>query len=268
MTRRPRRTWNVAMSLGLAVLQVSASGASQQSPGVPETQVNEQKAQELLNDGKHTFDDLLHGEPGAVANARNIFDLTTEPALKQRLASILLSIGQRDKRYEAYLEHAAREALADATPWPLKYDEKGEPKDWDPVFLEWCKTRGLMPWATLKKASYETPGPWLFLAASGDPNFYGLFMEGLHSHNLMIVAMAALGLAKLQDPRAIDILIKTGHQTVGEARIGIGQALLCFSEPRAQAAAEEFFGDDKKLFEMERQLVKEKGIKGLGMFNW
>lgn len=259
------QSWSHRAMVAMVVVQLIAGGGAQQSNAPVKT--NEEQLQELLNptDPKYTFEDLLHGNPTAVAGARKFFTLSSDPAMKQRVASILLSVGVRDKVYHDYLEHAAREALADETPWPSKYNEKGEPEDWNPVFLEWCKKRGLMPWATLKQQFYELPVPWYYVASAGDPEFYNLLIEGLHSHNLMIVGIAAKGLAKLQDVKAIELLISTGQHTVGEARAGIGDALLYFSDPRAQAAADEFISNKTHL-KLKRQHAKERGVKGL--FQW
>ncbi len=259
------QSWSNMAMVAMVAMQLIAGGGAQQSNAPAKT--NEEQLQELLNptDPKYTFEDLLHGNPTAVAGARKFFTLSSDPAMKQRVASILLSVGARDKVYHDYLEHAAREALTDDTPWPAKYNEKGEKEDWNPVFLEWCKKRGLMPWATLKQQYYEVPVPWYYVAAAGDPEFYDLLIEGLHSRNLMIVATVAKGLAKLQDAKAIEPLIATGQHTVGEARFGIGESLLYFSDPRAQVAADEFISD-KKLLELKRQQAKERGVKSL--FQW
>jgi len=242
--------------------------AQQPQSAAPAKSSEEQVREPNAAENKHTFQDLLHGDPDAVADEKKFFALATDTEMKQRVASILLSLGVRDKVYRDYLEHAAREALADETPWPARHNAKGEEEDWNPAFLEWCKKRSLEPWATLKKVVYEVSNPWYYLAASGDPAFYDLFIEGLHSHNLMIVGTAAQGLAKLQDPRAIEPLIEAGRRTPGVGRGGIRKSLLYFSDPRAQAAAEEFYAltNSKKLMDLHRQEAKEKGAKGL--FQW
>jgi hypothetical protein len=260
------RQWAIAIVMAVIVSQLVMLAEAQEAQSTVRAETNEEKVQELLNNKKYSFEDLLHGNPGAVADARNIFVLSNDPRLKQRMASILLSVGVRDQVYRDYLEHAAREALADETPWPIMYD-KGEENGWNPVFLEWCQKHGSMPWATLKILRYEIPGPWYYLASSGDPSFYDLLTQGLHAHNLMIAAWAAEGLAKLQDPRAIEPLIAAGRSTPGEGRAGIREALLYFSDPKAQAAAEQLYNPkEKKLLELERQKAKEKGVKGL--FQW
>lgn len=83
----------------------------------------------------------------------------------------------------------------------------------------------------------------------------------------MIASFAARGLTKLQDPRAVDELIAAGREMTGEALAGIVQSLIYFSEPRAQAAAEELlppqYKDLLKLFREER---KTRGMRAL--FQW
>jgi HEAT repeat protein len=244
---------------------IAAFGA-QHIAGAGQVETNETIAQDLLNDKQYSFEDLLHAKPEAVANAERVFALTSDPQLKQRLASILLSVGARNGIYRDYLARAAREALADETPWPTEFNEKGE-ANWNPIFLQWCKKQELSPITIRKRSYYEMPVPWYFLASSGDPAFYELLIEGLHSHNLMIVGLAAKGLAKLQDVRAVDPLIAAGKQTSFEARFAIGRSLLYFSCLKAQAAAEEFINaTDKNLLELVRRKAREEGVKGL--FQW
>lgn len=42
--------------------------------------------QELSNNPRDSYEDLLHGNPGAVANAKKGFELSDDSQLKQRLA--------------------------------------------------------------------------------------------------------------------------------------------------------------------------------------
>ena len=227
---------------------------------------DDEKAQELmlLQKKTHTFEDVLNRDPDAIANEMQLFCLTSDPELKQRLASILMSIGVKDKIYFDYLTDAAKKALNNDMPWPTLYDEHGDiiEKGASPAFLEWCRKHGVSPNEARSYAYYEIPNPWYYLAAAGDPRAYDLLIEGLHSHNLMIAGTAAQGLAKLQDPRAIPELIATGRGVPGEARFASGQALLYFSDPRAQAAANELI-TDKNLLERERHEAQTKGVKGL-----
>jgi HEAT repeat protein len=225
---------------------------------------NEKKAEELLNDKRYPFEDLLAAKPDAVANAKQIFALTADARLKQRLASILLSVGVKDPLYLDYLTSAAKQALENDMPWPTLYDKEGQivPKVINPAFLKWCKERGLDPRDTFEAAYYEIPIPWYYLAGSGDPRGYTLLITGLHSANPMIVAWSATGLAKLQDPAAIEEIIAAYHRAPAETRVEIAESLLYFPDSRAQAAAEEFIRD-KELLARRRQKIKEKGTKML-----
>ncbi len=102
----------LAAILGVIFLQlVALNGLQRKRP-----KTNEEKARALLNDKRYSFEDLLNAKPGAVADAKKIYALTSDPELKQRLASILISIGVKDQVYREYLEHAARMDLANETP--------------------------------------------------------------------------------------------------------------------------------------------------------
>jgi HEAT repeat protein len=274
----------------LIMCLVTVPGRAQQS-NRPKT--DDEKVQELLSNEKYSFEDLLKGKPEAVANTKKIFALTSDPNIKQRAASILLSIGVKDRVYFDYLTDVAKEALNNDMPWPTLYDEQGRRNDkadnpafvvWckkhgldpnddryaayraaDPVFLEWCIRHELSPQNARYSAYYEIPVPWYYLAAARDPRAYELLIQGLKSHNLMIAGSAARGLARLQDPRAIDKLIAVGRCVPGEARAAIAEALLYFPDLKAQKAADELADifTDKKTWELLRKDAQDKGVKGL-----
>ena len=230
---------------------------------------DEEMAHELINDKRYSFQDLLNKSPGAIANSETVFALTKETQRKQRIASILLSIGVKDRVYFDYLTDEARKALAHDhdMPWPLLYGNDWEPKGANPAMNEWCEKHNLPFWDMYRVSYYEITGAWYFLAAAGDPRTYDLLVKGLHSPNPMIAAMAAHGLAKLQDPRAIEELIATGRKVPVEARGGIAEALLFFPDPKAQAAANEILPDkEKNLLEVWRRDIKARGLKVL--FPW
>lgn len=258
------------------------------------SKANEEKAQELTKiiNSKYTFEDLLSGNPEAVSLDEQIFVLTSDSRTKRRIAGILMSIGVKDRVYFDYLAGEAKQALNNEIPWPSAYDKHGRlNREITPAFIAWCKRHGLDPndprnasyrpadpafldWCMKRHLNfndtryavyYDIPDPWYDLAAARDPRAYDLLIQGLHSHNLMIAALAAKGLARLQDPRAVDELIATGKRVPGEARAAIAQALLYFPGEKAQAAAEAFAEvlENKKSFEFMQQDAKTKGAKGL-----
>src|SRR5579871_768635 len=224
---------------------------------------NEERAQELIKDKKYSFEDIRKRDPGAIANVEQIFILTNDARTKGRSASILLIIGVRDQIYFDYLAAEAKAALNSDMPWPTLYDEHGNKitktiETLNPAFLKWCKKHHRDPGDAFEEAYYGISQPWYDLGAAGDPRFYSLLVRGIHSQNLMIQAFSALGLAKLQDPRAIDEIIGAVRRAPMETHDGMAKALLYFSDPKAQKAADELFLD-KRYIGALRDQIKEKG---------
>jgi hypothetical protein len=262
-------------SIALNGVGLASDGAGEAAPPGTEpairTNNNEEKAQKSLNDKTYSFQDLLNKNPAAIASSKEIFALTSDTATKQRMASILLSIGVKDEVYFEYLTNEAKKALAHDhdMPWPRLYDKQKHAKALNPALNEWCKTHNVGFWDMNDVESYEIPIAWYYLAAAGDPRAYDLLTEGLHSQNLMIVANAAKGLAKIQDSRAIDELIAAGRQVPAEAGIAIVQSLMYFADPRAQVAAEELLPEKEKkmnTLELFRSDMKKNGMRAL--FEW
>jgi hypothetical protein len=111
------------------------------------TGCDEKKAEELHQAKKaYTFEDLLHGNPQAVADDKQLFALTCDATLRRNMAGILIRLGVKDQVYFDYLVSGAREALKNDLPWPEAYDENGDVIDHvTPAYLEWCKKFGLNP---------------------------------------------------------------------------------------------------------------------------
>jgi hypothetical protein len=228
----------------------------------------EEQAKALLDDQTSTFEDLLAKDARAVANSEKIFALTMDTDRRLRIASILASIGVKDKIYSDYLMGEAEKALKHDhdMPWPFLYSEDGSKQSAaNPRLIDWCQRYRRDFWEIEKMEVYEIPNAWYFLGASGDPRSYDVLERGLHSPNLMIVVSAAQGLAKLQDPRAIDELIAVGHHLPGEVRALIAESLLLLSMPEAQAAAEEL-APEKERLKLQRDDIQARGIKVL--FPW
>jgi PBS lyase HEAT-like repeat len=233
------------------------------------TRNGEEEAQHLINDKRYKLQKLLDKNAADIANSEKVFALTRDTERKERIASILVSLGVKDPSYFDYLSAQAKKALAHDRdmPWPSLYDGNGDSTSPNPAFIEWCDKHQLPFWDMYRVSYYELPAAWYFLAAAGDPRSYDLLISGLHSFNLMIVATAARGLAKLQDPRAVDELIATGSHVPGEALLGIAQSLIYFSAPKAQMAAEKLTSEkEKRVLEAYRQDMNARGLKAL--FPW
>lgn len=221
----------------------------------------DEQAQELLNDGKHSFEDLLKGDPGAIANMKKIFELTTDSNMKLRAASLLIFIKTKESLYFDFLVHEANQALNNDMPWPTLYDKDGNKitkrvSEMNPEFLKWCEAHQANPSDEFFAAYYKIPIPWYHLAGASDPRTYALLIQGLHSRNPMIVGWAAYGLARLRDSRAIDELIDAARHAPNETRYGVIESLVTFADMKAQAAAEELATDKKLLAELRTRVKK------------
>ncbi|HET9834475.1 MAG TPA: HEAT repeat domain-containing protein [Vicinamibacterales bacterium] len=253
---------------GLAV-DSDTGPASAQAPASGGTSNDEEKAQTLINDKRFSFEALLAKNPLDVANSETVFALTKDSERKLRIASILVSRSIPDRRHLDYLMTETKKVLSHDhdMPWPTLYDDRKMPSAFNPELNEWCKQHGVRFFDMHDVEYYELTRPWYFLAAAGDARAYDLLVEGLHSRNLMIVGTAAQGLAKLQDPRAIDVLISRGREVPGEALGAIVQSLVYFQDQRAQKAANELMPDpEKNMLEVLRRSAKERGVAGL--FPW
>jgi hypothetical protein len=227
---------------------------------------DEETARKLIDDKRMTFQALLNKNSADVANSEQIFALTKDSQRKERIASILLSIGITDQNYFRYLADEAKKALAHDhdMPWPVLYGEDGVAQTLNPVLNDWCKEHQLSFQEAQNVQNYEFPIAWYYLSAARDARAYELFLKGLHSPNIMIAISAAHGLAVLQQPRAIDEMIAAARETPSEARFEIAKSLLFFSDPKAQAAAEELTPKKKKgSLEITRQAARTSGIKAL-----
>lgn len=255
-------------AFGMWIIVLLTSIGAAQSPA--SAQMTSRSGQTGRNTSKsraaqsYTFEDLLNGKPVAIEGAKRAFATTTDPNRKERVASVLVSIGVRDPVYYNYIVDAASNALESTMPWPTLYDQQGNVirNSINPEFLKWCDKRHLNHIDAFEAAYYKIPMPWLHLAAAGDQRSYSLLIRGLHSSNFMIVALAASGLAKLQDSRAIPEMIAAYHRSPVETRYEIAEALLYFPDQRAQAAAEKFITNKADLAR-SRERIRTDGLKGL-----
>jgi HEAT repeat protein len=84
------------------------------------------------------------------------------------------------------------------------------------------------------------------LATTGDARGLPILRKGLLSPNFGVRAVAAQGLAKLQDKDSIPQIISAAKQAPAEVQWRIAQHLLPFDDLNANAGAEELIPDKKK----------------------
>lgn len=96
---------------GLAPQDASGQTIARRIQAASRTDNNEEKTQQLSNGKLYNFQALLNKNPGDVTNSKAVFALTVDTTTKQRIASILLSIGVKDQVYFDYLTDEAKKAL-------------------------------------------------------------------------------------------------------------------------------------------------------------
>ena len=181
---------------------------------------------------------LIKGDRSAIPNLEKLFDTSNITEQKSSIASILLSSGVRDQKYFDYLADQTRRVLQNPIPDPIVYDNdgrvvRGKLAD---AFILWCKKHGRDPQSFAYEALYGPPKNVVFLAASGDPRGFDLLMEALHSENRIIAFEASKGLAKIQDNRAIQPIIRACEDAPRQFSI-FARALVYFNDAAARSAA-------------------------------
>ena len=205
------------------------------------------------------------GAPEATPVLKEQFALNTTPIfVKQHIAYSLVQMGEKDQTYWKFLFSQAQAAAENDAPFPHSFDSQGRsvPGQLAPQFIEWARVHNLSPSDAASDQIYSVPGALILLAKTGDPRGRELLRRGLLSQNYVIQAMAARGLAKLQDKGSIPLIIQACQKAPQEPAEVIAWALVFFDDPQAQSAAEKFI-KNKQGLEGLRKLRVEKGIDGI-----
>jgi hypothetical protein len=207
---------------------------------------------------------LQRNDKAAIPALEEAYAKEKETSTRLAIAAALVRLGQRDRVYWEYLVASVNATLSNTMPFPVVYDESGQSVrgKYNDEFLAWCERSKVSPDSAAVTALSELPLPILVLAGSHDARGYDLFVRGLASNNHLIVIVSAQGLARLQDKRAIPLLIEAGRRVPAEVALGVAQALVFFDEPRAQAAVEGFIPDKQYLTALRKQ-VREHGPNGM-----
>jgi len=204
-------------------------------------------------------------QPGGDAKAdtpslpelRHIFDTSQDKGQKQRAASLLLLLGDRDQSYLDYLIQSAQEAIESDMPFPVDPadNEEAQTKSAQ-AFVDWCSYQGIDPADAYQQALFTLPADVHWLARAGDPRSYDLLLRALQSPNPLIVSHAAEGLGKIGNPGAIPHLRETARRMPSATvQRELARALLYFDDDAARETAAEYL-DDASLND-ELQTIQE-----------
>lgn len=264
ITHRPRR-WRVQYVSILVVCVLGLTDrARAQSSGPQRNQnlIEELRRGMLTPAGISRLVEL--GEVRAIPVLQQQFAVATDNALKAALASALVRFGRRDAEYWDFLADRARLATEVDAPFPIAFDAQGKllPQQLDGDFIAWARARNLSPEQLSRDQVYTRPAELAFLAVTGDTRGIPLLRAALGSRNYLIQAVAAKGLARLQDTGSISAIIEACAKAPAQVSELIARALVFFDDDRARRAAEMFISNREVLQEL-RRLSRERGPTGV-----
>ena len=200
----------------------------------------------------------------AIPVLREQFSVHADTLTRQALASGLVRLGDSDQVYWDFLVDHARVAIESDAPFPIAFDSQGKlvPKQLSPEFVAWAKANNLQPESASSVHMYALPIDVTFLAVTGDARGLALLRKGLSSRNYLVQAVAAKGLAKLQDRDSVPAIIEACRKAPAQVSELIARALVFFDDVRATGASETFITDRQVLAEL-RRLSREKGPSGV-----
>ncbi len=192
------------------------------------------------------------------------FTNSTDSLTKENIASVLVTLGNKDEVYWSVLSKRAQQIVNSEAPYPLIFDASGKSirGSFSPEFLKWVKANNLSQNEAWEEQMGMFPVELSFMATTGDPRGLSILRKGLSSPNYGVRAMAARGLAVLKDKDSIPLIIEAARKAPSEAEAWIARPLVSFDDSRARAAADEFIPDKALLGEL-RQTAKEKGPRGV-----
>lgn len=173
------------------------------------------------------------------------FARVQEPIDKAKIAQVLVSLGDVNERYWAYLINLLTKVVDSDAPDVMDYDAQGKSLPIpSPKFVKWAKAHGFAPDLAVENAVYIFPGEVMLLGMAEDQRAVPLLKRALLSSNLLIVRAAAVSLAELGDEASVPLIINACKIAPTEAASGIAESLIYFDDPSAQRAVDSFVPKD------------------------
>jgi HEAT repeat protein len=200
----------------------------------------------------------------AIPALKEQFALSQDASSKAKIADALLRLGDKDDAYWNYLVEQATEAIHRGIPLPMVYDSHGSVVrgQVSSEFASWAKDHDVSPEIAAQDVTFSLPGKVAMLGETGDPRGIPLLREALHSPNLLIAAMAAKGLALIQDTNSIPLIIEACSQAPSDGAKAIADSLIYFNDPQAQTAADRFLPKE------HADAMREARARGKGPFHY
>jgi HEAT repeat protein len=196
--------------------------------------------------------------PALEEQFRRVTDLKT----KGKIASGLVRLGDKDNTYFDYLSKQATLAVESDVP-DAAFDSQGKRVEHQlPIELKaWALRHNMSANSAGQYALYDLPSSVLLLGETGDPRAVPLLRKALRSHNFLIVATAARGLAQIQDKDSIPLIIEACRRVPPLAAPTVARALVFFDDPRAQTAVDTYMPAESAKASRD---ARDRGMKPFG----
>jgi hypothetical protein len=173
------------------------------------------------------------------------FARTQDETNKGKIASSLVTLGDKDNTYWNYLLQQATLAVDSDLPFPIDYAQADKSSvQFPPDLIAWAKAHNVSANSAAEGALYDLPGKLLLLGSTGEPRGTPLLQRALLSRNPLIVVAAAKGLAQSQDKDSIPLIIAACRANPTLAAL-IAEPLVYFDDPRAQRAVDTYIPKDR-----------------------
>lgn len=204
------------------------------------------------------------GDPAAIPSLERAFAREDHEPAREFLAAALVSLGDRKPEYFEHVARRAATAVGSDLPFPVQLGTRPQSgADLPPfksAFLSWVRQHGGDLDTALSQAAFDLPAAVEALGEAADPRSRPIFLQGLNSPNILIVFAAALGLARLQDDKAVPAIIAAAEREPSGERSMIAKTLLYFTDSDAQDAAERLVNDPVRI-QRWRVEVRKRGWK-------
>ena len=252
------------LSLGILVALLAASRSSESQsagtepsdrPDAVDLQRNAESALDRIQrndvgqgivDATYYIEQAAHVEAArAIPVLETYFAQSHELDLRSEIASVLVSLGDRDPQFWKLISNQAKAALTEDPPDPFEMGPAGESSvPCSSVnFLNWAKSRNLSLEVACQEASIGIPQRVHPLADSGDRRGIPILQQALHSHDPLIVLLAAHGLVVTGDSDATTLVIEAIEHAPKDQARNLAQSLIESDDPRAPSVLHQYWPD-------------------------
>jgi HEAT repeat protein len=214
-----------------------SSSSSQSSVSLPD-------AISRVSSGKVLVPDLeLIAEAKAVEEVPTLesaFKATQDPKVKEKIASTLVRLGDRDVSYWSFLVDKVNTILGSDAPDSISYDEQGREAGISPEFVAWSQSHGLTLQVAIVDQTLVYPGTILELGLTGDKRAIPLLRRSLLSPNRLVQHAAALGLAEFNDKDSIPLIVEACRRSPAKVAEELATSLIFFDDPEAKSQVEKY----------------------------